>query len=159
MARQSEWIYRGNLGDASPVDHGGYFLYQDLTGVYGFEAERLEPVSDEADPNPKWVVHRVCLNQCKLVDGVLVSANYDSSWPHPLHSYEEWFARDLDKIAETTGTTETELVGALCSDEGPRRAWAYQCIEDYHGWGNLDPEPRFLTRSEVEARYTRGELA
>ena len=51
------------------------------------------------------------------------------------------------------------LADALCSDDGKERAWAYQCIYDYHGWDNGDSCPSTLTRAEVIARYTDGELA
>lgn len=45
---QPVWKFIANLGDANPIDHGGYFVYIDETGVYAPEAELLvEPSDDE----------------------------------------------------------------------------------------------------------------
>ena len=156
MTNQPIWRFVANLGDASPLDYGGYFLYEDTTGVYGFEAEKVEEPYDEVDPESnkaRWTIHRVCLDRCKMVDGNLVSFNYKPEWPYPVAAYVEWFAKDLASVANCMGTTEQELIDALCSKDGKALAWAYQCIADYHGWNNLDDYPLTLTRAEVEARY------
>ena len=170
---QPIWEFVDNLGDASPLDHGGLFLYRDTTGVYGFEMEQVERADEDEngeeiedgddEEKERWTVRRVGLDQCKLVRSeentfYLVSAAYQTDWPHPLPSYKEWFADDLTEIASTMGTTRGELETALCSEDGRLRAWAYQCIADHHGWDNFDSNPNTLTRAEVEERYTLGEL-
>ena len=33
---QPKWEYVANLGDTSPLEYGGLFLYRDTTGVYGY---------------------------------------------------------------------------------------------------------------------------
>ncbi len=38
---QPKWKLLANLGDANPIDYGGYFVYRDETGVYRDEAEKL----------------------------------------------------------------------------------------------------------------------
>ena len=189
MSAQPSWTFVANLGDASPLEYGGYFVYHDATGVYGYEAEKVEePCGDDDEdvecsvchgeeiadgeaecvacrgcgevPNPglRWTVYRVCLDRLKLVDGLLVPESYEASYPHPIASYVEWFADGLAGVADTMGTTADELTEALCSDDGKDRAWAYRCVYDYHGWANGDEYPLSLTRAEVEARYTDGEL-
>lgn len=219
---QPIWEYVTNLGDASPLEYSGLFLYHDTTGVYGYELEKLDEPCDDAPevpydypveelyhgdnppgkmtcgtcdrswddsiatgmtPTPAghcpfeayhdnrhWTIHRVCLDRCQEyrhaqleigeTDTVyLVPASYDpATYPHPVSDYVEWFASDLAGVASCMGTTRKELVDALCSDDGKERAWAYQCIYDYHGWNNGDSYPSTLTRAEVIARYTDGEL-
>lgn len=161
--RQPEWKFVANLGDASPVDHGGLFIYEDATGVYDAEMERLERESDRDDS--KFTIHRVCLDRCKEVQGerdkpYLVPYRYEPTWPHPLPDYEEWFADDLDRVAESMGTTERVLRDQLCSDDSKARAEAYRCILDYHGWENGDEYPLTLASiDDVEDRYTRDEIS
>ena len=154
MTAQPKWKFIDNLGDADPIENGGLFLYVDETGVYPPELEKLEePMEGER----RWTVRRVTLDKLKLHrDGdtlYLVPDAYEASWPHPVHQYVEWFASDLDSVASTMGTTREELEEAFCSDKPGERAWAYQCVYDYHGWDNGDSCPLTLTRAEVEARY------
>lgn len=47
MTKQPEWKLVAQLGDASPIDYGGYFIYEDATGVYQPEAEILQEPSDD----------------------------------------------------------------------------------------------------------------
>lgn len=161
--RQPEWKFVANLGDVNAIDNGGLFLYEDATGQYPPELEKLERVSD-AD-NSVFEIYRVMLDRYKEVRGeiseraYLVPLAYDPTWPHPLPQYEEWFTRSLAGVAATMSTTETELRAALCSDDSKARAWAYQCIYDHHGWANGDSYPLTLTLDEVEDRYTRDEVS
>jgi hypothetical protein len=161
MTNQPVWKYVANLGDASPIEHGGLFLYEDETGVYPAELEKLDEPCDD-DRLERWTVRRVCLDKLKLhrVENMLylVPGAYEPSWPHPVHSYVEWFAKDLASVAETMGTTRAELEEAFCSDDIKARAWAYQCVYDYHGWDNGDSYPQTLTKKEARKRYVRGEL-
>lgn len=46
MTNQPVWKLLANLGDVNPVDHGGLFVYQDLTGVYPEECEKLVSPAD-----------------------------------------------------------------------------------------------------------------
>jgi hypothetical protein len=153
---QPLWKFVHNFGDASPLDHGGLFLYEDSTGVYGYEAERIEPNEDE---DGTVEIRRVCLDRCKEVrDGdrlYLVPFTYEASWPHPLASYVEWFAPHLASIAEYVDSTEEELRAGLCSENGIERLEAYRAIYDHEGWANGDEYPRTLTRAEAKKRYRK----
>lgn len=176
---QPEWKFVQNLGDASPLEHGGMFLYHDTTGQYPDELEKLEMTKatasrcsarDADDPKARWEVHRITLDRLKLVRhrqldmdleanrAYLVPYSYKADWPHPLHRYEEWFAKDLGSVASSFGTTRQKLVRAFCSADGRERAWAYMAVADHDGWANFDGYPLKLTRAEVETRYTDGEL-
>lgn len=151
---QPIWRFIVNLGDASPLDHGGYFVYEDTTGVYGFEAERIEP-----NDNGTIEVHRVCLDRLREVREndrlYLVPYKYEKTWPHPLSAYVEWFAEDLESVASYVDRTLEDLREALCSADGIKRAEAYRAIYDYQGWVNGDESPMTLTRSEAKKRYRK----
>lgn len=147
--KQPEWEIIANLGDRSPFDYGGYFIYRDKTGVYPEEAELLIPEEDEKT----YTIYRFVLDPLKMVNGYLVAKKYDRTWPHPLERYDEWFHKDLDGVASFIGSTKKELEEAFTSDEPLERALAYQAIGDYFGWDNLDSYPLQMTRREVENRY------
>lgn len=162
MTQQPAWKFVANLGDASPIEYGGMFLYEDETGVYAPELEKLDEPTDDEDADSddaRWTVRRVTLDKLKLhrqEDTLyLVSDAYEPSWPYPASQYVEWFVKDLADVADTMGTTRQELETALCGDDIQARAWAYQCVYDHHGWDNGDSYPLSLTRKEVEARYER----
>jgi hypothetical protein len=77
--------------------------------------------------------------------------------PHPLRAYDEWFHRDLHKVAESLGneTTYLGLVQAFCSPDAMQRAWAYQAVADHYGWDNFDSCPLTLTKKEARKRVPR----
>jgi len=157
MSRQPTWELIANLGDASPIDYGGYFIYRDTTGVYPEEGEKLF-ADENGDGERVWTVHRFTLDRLKQIQVgetiCLVPIRYDETWPHPVTSYDEWFHKDLAGVAAFVGQSVQELRDAFCSDDPRVRAFAYEAIGDYHGWENLDGYPlTFESREEVEARY------
>lgn len=155
--RQPEWEFIANLGDASPLDYGGYFIYRDKTGVYEEEAELLI-VDNEEDENTTYTSYRIVLERGKLVDDYLVPFRYNPSWKYPVGRYDEWFHAGLEDVADSIGATKEELEQAFTSANPLERARAYRVVGDYHGWENLDSYPLTeLTRKDVEERY-RGEL-
>ncbi len=150
MSRQPNWKLLANLGDVNPIDHGGYFVYQDTTGIYTEEAEKLFVYEDS------WQIYRFPLDRLKMVQGYLVPLRYSPDWPEPLPRYDEWFHKDLDRVASCVGRSVEELREAFCSEDARVRAFAYEAIGDYHGYENLDGYPlTFTTREEIEARYTK----
>jgi hypothetical protein len=155
--RQPEWKLLANLGDVHPIDYGGYFVYEDATGVYPAEAELLEsPDSDEG----VWTVYRFTLERCTLVNGVLSDNKF-----HPEHA--AWFAQPecgranrpqdttyLSNIANLYGMKLEEMQRLFISDSPVERAHAYRAVGEFHGFENLDSYPMtFKNRAEVEARY------
>ena len=150
MSRQPNWKLIANLGDVNPIDHGGYFVYQDTTGVYTEEAEKVFVYEDS------WQVYRFHLDRLKMVQGYLVPLRYSPDWPEPLFRYDEWFHKDLASVALHTGQSVQALRTDFCSENALDRARAYEAIGDYHGYENLDGYPlTFTNRKEIEARYKK----
>lgn len=173
---QPVWECIGQLGDASPTEYGGYWIFRDKTGVYVEEAELLicpEEDEDEWDeesgePKPEepenYEVRRFSLERCtwtpKLFDmGVLSDNKY-----HPDHA--AWWAAPeggkkdrpqdstyLSGVCSFADVELDELRRMFCSEDALQRAQAYRLIGEYHGWANLDDYPLMLTKTEVEERY------
>lgn len=72
--------------------------------------------------------------------------------PYPVESYEQWFSKDLDGIADSVSTTRQELAEALCSADPLDRFWAYDAIGGVHGFENFDDYPLDLSERELKAR-------
>lgn len=157
--RQPTWKLLTNPGDVNPIEYGGYFVYEDTTGVYPAEVEVL--VAHPRDDSPEgWTIYRFALDRCQLIEDpdthtiYLVPFTYNPPWPHALSKYDEWFHKDLANVASSIGSTLTELRQDLCSADPRDRAHAYRAIGEYHGFENLDGYPlTFHNRADVEARY------
>lgn len=146
--RQPRWKLIANLGDVNPLEYGGLFVYTDRTGVYAAEMERIESLSEYGDRRG-WQTHRVVLERCTFIDGVLSDNPYHPAQP-------AWFADRLGDVARTMDTTEIALIGALCGDDPIALAGAYREIADYYGWENFDSYPRtYATRSDLPRRFRR----
>lgn len=147
MTNQPKWQLIANLGDATPLDYGGLFVFRDETGVYREEMELLEVQHPDADYDGdlRYEVRRCVLERCTLTNGILSDNQF-----HPEHP--AWFADGLAGVAATIGSTKEELERLLCSENPLERAEAYRAIGDYHGWDNLDSDSLTLSRTEAEAR-------
>jgi hypothetical protein len=147
--RQPKWIYRTNLGDASPLDHGGYFIFEDATEVYAPEAEHYDPETGQA--------HRFSLERMVKYMGKLIPYSIyvqdPAGLPHPVLSYEEWFSEDIPSIASFVGMEPDALRALFTSPDILARAEGYRCLGEYWGWDNLDGYPLTLTRKEAKERY------
>lgn len=155
---QPQWKLIAQLGDADPISYGGYFIYEDRTGVYAPEAEVL--IAPDDDETGEWIVYRFSLDRCTYIDGILSDNPY-----HP--ELSAWWAQSPDEakrrpqdttklsnLALCTGRTELNYINMFCSEDPRVRAMAYEAIGLYHGWENLDAYPRtFTNRADVEARY------
>lgn len=146
MTNQPKWRFVANLGDASPLDYGGLFVFRDATGVYPPEMERLERTTPDDSTRDRYEVRRVVLDRCTYVDGVLSDNQF-----HPEHP--AWFADSIESVALSMGCDPDDIRDSLCSEDPCSRAEAYRCIGDYHGWDNLDEYPLDLSRTEVTRRY------
>jgi len=152
---QPKWRYLGNLGDASPLDYNGLFVFADETGVYAPTMEYLERYTpdDSDEDRDRYYVYRVSLEPCTYENGVLSDNQY-----HKSHS--AWFAKYLPQVASCAGIPMDQLVDSLASfsnasDDASimNAAVAYRAIFDCHGWENGDSYPLDLSRSEVKQRY------
>jgi len=144
--KQPVWKFLANLGDAHPLEYGGLFVYEDETGVYPPEMERLERVSDDDDSRLE--VRRVVLEPCTWKKGVLSDNPY-----HP--GIKAWFADKLQNISASMDYPVKSLRDDLCSKEPLRRASAWRAILDYHGWENGDSYPLILSQREAKERYAK----
>lgn len=155
---QPQWKFIANLGDKHPIDHGGYFIYIDETGVYPPEAELLvEPENDDGE----WVIYRFALEPCTYIDGVLSDNKHYPALP-------AWFAKTeeqrkerpqdttyLKNVADFCGVDEESLAGLFISESPTDRAVAWRYVGEYHGFENLDSYPLRLVRSLVVDRYRK----
>jgi hypothetical protein len=143
---QPEWELVAQLGDKSPIDYGGYFIYWDKTGVYPEEVVILE-TNDECEDKAEWTAYRFILERCTFTDGVLSDNKYHPDKP-------AWFANKIESVADSIDASVTELISMFCSDNPIERAHAYKAIGEYYGMANLDDYPvHYRTRHEVEERF------
>lgn len=138
---QPIWRCIAQLGDASPTEYGGHWVFIDETGTHEPEAEVLFV----HDHGLNWA-YRYCLDKCYWTDGVLSDNEYHKNHP-------AWFADELDAVSRYADWDHDNLIDALCGDDVVLRARAYHDIGSYFSFDNLDGYPLELTRSEVEARY------
>jgi len=156
---QPKWKFVANLGDANPLDHGGYFIFVDETGVYPPQAEYLE-VDEDARGRSRYTVYRFNLEPCTYINNVLSDNKF-----HPDKS--AWFATRESRRAErpqdttylsnldsiTDGNREEDLIASFCSDDPLERAQAWRVVGLYHGFDNLDSYPLHLNGREAARRY------
>lgn len=143
---QPKWELIDQLGDNSPIEYGGYFIFRDKTGVYCEEGELLIVPEAEEEGKGEYLVYRIVLDKCTFLNGVLSENKF-----HPSHP--AWFADDLSKVAGYVGCPLQKMIADLCSDDPLKRAHAYRAIGDYHGFENLDGYPLTLTYGEAKKRY------
>lgn len=143
MSNQPNWKLIGNLGDVHFIEHGGFLVYTDQTGVYEAEAVVIDSPEDDTGT---WTIHRFILDRCTFINGILSDNKF-----HPDHP--AWFADSLKDVASCYGQDVDSLIESLCSSDPLDRASAYQCIGGYHGWDNFDSYPLTFNRSEMDNRY------
>lgn len=146
--QQPVWKCIANLGDRSPIEYGGFFVYVDETGVYPPEVELLE-APDSDDSGDPWVLYRFILDRCTLSPAGILSDNKF----HP--EISAWFADDLPRVADCVDYPIDELMADLCSSDPLKLAPAYRAIGEYHGFENFDSYPQsFKNRFRIE-RFAR----
>lgn len=156
---QPKWKFVANLGDASPLEHGGFFVYEDEIGVVDAEAEVL--VLDDESDDPHYTAYRFTLEPCTFIDGVLSDNKFHPDYPvwfaskdaehKARHGYDQWTR--FCEIAESVEKTPEELAAAFCDPDPRVRAFAYQLIADYHGYDEFDQYPLKLRKREARKRY------
>ena len=143
MSTQPKFKLVAQLGDKNPIDHGGYFVYIDETGVYSPEAELLiAPDNDDG----KWEIRRFILEPCTFINGILSDNKFHPESP-------AWFADGVGEISNFVGIPTADLIDMFCNGNIENRAIAWLSVGDYHGFENLDSYPLYLTRSQAESRY------
>lgn len=159
MTNQPIWKAVANLGDANPVDHGGFFVLVDQTGVYCPEAVTIEtPVDaqwsgyweDETEgysgwhKNARWTVSRVPLEPNWFEDGCLSDNEFHKNLP-------AWYGGpdSLESVSSSTGMTVRDLITALTSKDTVQRAFGYRELAGYYGAYEFDQTPLELSEREV----------
>ncbi len=120
-------------------------LYIDETGVYPPELM----IAQDSDDDSVYV-YRFPLDR--------LIRNADDSVTNE-HGHREWFQTchaGLGRVADFVGSTERDLLAALCSDDPGTRAVAYEAIGDYHGYDNLDSYPDVWTSHAFESWPDKG---
>lgn len=170
-----------NLGDVNYIAYGGCFVHYEEIQYSAWETKQLakgrlpegyhlpepmdpymevlEPPPDDAEEGKEeWTVYVIDLEQFKIVERdrtiYLVSKGWDESWPYALSAYDEWFHKDLEDVASCMDTTARELRQAFASDDVLQRAWAYQSLGSYLGFGCNYPQARY-TQHEIHERYNQ----
>jgi hypothetical protein len=161
---QPIWKYIANLGDANPIEHGGYFIYEDETGVYCPEGELLIHFDEHENDSGEETFHIYRFSLDKCVADVMYPYTLSANKYHP--ELSAWFAGTEEQrkerpqdtcyfkdMAASAGIDEDELRHMFCSWNTIQRALAWQIVGNHHGFENLDSYPLTLTRKEVEGRY------
>lgn len=145
---QPVWKCVAQLGDVNPLDHGGYWIFVDETGVYAPEAEWLEvPDIDDAGGLNVRRAYRFILEPCTFQNEILSDNPY-----HP--DYPVWFANRLDQLANFAGMEVPELIALFCAENPLERAEAWRVVGSYFGFHELDNYPLELRRRETRQRYS-----
>lgn len=158
MTNQPKWKFIANLGDADPIEYGGYFVKVDITGVYHPEVEVLIEPGEGAEEQV-WKVYRFILEACTFENGILSDNQFRPEcyvWFAKPESEKVKRPQDttyLSGICEFMGVKADELIKQFCSDDPLERALAWRNVGEYHGWDNLDSYPLRLSRKEVFGRY------
>jgi len=149
MTQQPIWKFLDNLGDKNPLEYGGYFIFEDTTGVYFPEGEIYNP--DMKD------VYRFSLDKLSLWSGHLIPYNFHKrdDLPHKISDYIEWFDDTLNMVAKYNGILLDELQQMFTTDDILVRAQAYRMLGEYHGFDNLNQYPLALSSKEAKTRYNK----
>lgn len=171
--QQPVWRFLANLGDENPLEYGGYFIYEDTTGVYEPEGAIVEPLV-----NGKYIVYRFSLDRLKKVGPYLVALKWNMSWGKGLlkdtspgvfdwtpdqealeiiaaQRYDEWFHKDLPQVASSIGMDPEELRNAFTSADPIVRAHAYREIGEHFGMENLDSYPARYSKRRIKELYRK----
>jgi hypothetical protein len=141
--QQPEWKLVAQLGDVNPIEHGGYFVFEDLTGVYAPEGETVRRTFED-----KFEIHRFILEPCTYINGVLSDNKYHPETP-------VWFADSIGAVSSWAGVVPVEFIAALTGDNIVDKARAWYDVGSYFGFFELDSYPLIMSREEVEARYAK----
>ena len=156
-----------NLGDASPMQHGGFFVFRDGDREY---VEALQEPDDDAmkaagwdEDNDKlrWEVVTIEIPRMQLVfpdetgdTEEIRRRTYLDIELRDKHGNlaDASFHDALEGTASTCGQWIMRYLHEICSDDPALRARVYQDIFDCYS-SVLDTDRQELTRAEVKRRY------
>lgn len=149
MTRQPVWKYVTNLGDRNPLEHGGYFIYTDTTGVYPPEGEIYDPDEGKA--------YRFSIERFELWNDHLIPFGFSSRTDlhHSLEDYIVWFDEHINDVSDSLGVTPDEYRLSFTCEDIRTRAIAHESIGHYFGFEELDNYPLELSKKEAKKRYRK----
>lgn len=153
MTAQPSFHCIANIGDATPILHGGAFVLVDLRGCYDPELLILEPHGSDRYGDPTHWKHFsiLCERLTAIKDG---DGNCVALSDNPFHvDCPAWFGTEenLQSLAGSTGASVYELVFEATSSNPVNRASFYQKLLDCCGSVNFGAEPQEMNRKEAKA--------
>lgn len=135
------------IGDINPVDHdGGYvvkrrFCENNMRKEGAYWEHQIEYFQNDSEDGTTGTLYIVIVPED-------VFEEYDWAEPNPIADSIGAEDRDGFKI------TGARLAGKLgCSENVKDRVFAVEAIAGYHGWHELDHEPKKITHSDLRKRW------
>ena len=142
-----------NIGDATPLAHGGAFILTDLRGCYDPELLILNPHGSDRYGDPThWKRFSIVCERLTAIKNQ--AGEYIALSDNPFHvDYPAWFGTEenLQSLASSTGASVHELVTEAISSNPVHRASFYQKLLDYHGSVNFQAELQEVNKREAKA--------
>ena len=145
---QPKWKCVANLGDVNPVDHGGFFVFIDTTGVYPPECVALHVPSEgeEAEYPNSYELGRFICEPCTFVGGVLSDNPFHPELP-------AWWADDIDSLCDMFDRDRDEWIAHICGDGTlEERAWCWKELFEMYGAANFGADCPPVTRGKAAMR-------
>jgi hypothetical protein len=153
MTNQPSFHCIANIGDATPLLHGGAFVLVDKRGCYDPELLVLQPEGSDRYGDPtSWKRFTILCERLTAIKGQ--EGEYIALSDNPFHvDHPAWFGteKDLQSLASFIGTSVQELVLEATSSNPVHRARFYQRLFDCHGPVNFEAEPEEMSRKEAKA--------
>jgi len=153
MTNQPSFYCIANIGDATPLVHGGAFVLVDLRGCYDPELLVLEPEGSDRYGDPAaWKRYTVVCERLTAIKNQ--AGEYIALSDNPFYVEKEaWFATEekLHWLASSCDMSVRELVFEATSSSPVRRASFYQKVLDSHGPVNFGSEPEEMNKKEAKA--------
>jgi hypothetical protein len=153
MTNQPSFHCIANIGDATPLLHGGAFVLVDLRGCYDPELLILEPEGSDRYGDPtSWKRYTIICDRLTAIKNK--AGEYVALSDNPFHAdHPAWFGteKELQALASSCGMSVHGLVFDATSSDSVLRASFYRKVLDSHGPVNFEASPREMNREEAKA--------
>jgi len=144
-----------NLGDVNFIDYGGLLIVQTQYGPEGWYVENDLDWNPDAENEYQatWTISRFDIEKFAEIDGYLVP-DVALTFNRGVSRFDEPFwAKDLEGVADSVGSSKEELVNELKSDDPAERGQAYRDLIWYFGPFEFDQYPLTLNYKEVHELF------